>query len=75
MSNLRHLDLSYIPFTGRVPRAHGNLSKLEHLDISATSLSLSLSGSVPPQLGNLSNLRYLDLGYAEDVSWLSSTST
>jgi Leucine-rich repeat (LRR) protein len=71
MSNLRHLDLSYIPFTGRVPRAHGNLSKLEHLDISATSLS----GSVPPQLGNLSNLRYLDLGYAEDVSWLSSTST
>lgn len=34
MRNLRHLNLSGIPFTGRVPPQFGNLSKLTHLDLS-----------------------------------------
>ncbi|TVU24867.1 hypothetical protein EJB05_27329, partial [Eragrostis curvula] len=46
MKNLRHLDLSYMTFSGRLPSFLGNLSNLEYLDLSYTSLS----GSIPPQL-------------------------
>ncbi|TVT96833.1 hypothetical protein EJB05_57908, partial [Eragrostis curvula] len=73
MKNLRHLDLSYIPFTGTVPPLFGNLTKLEYLNLSNTSFF----GSLPPQFGNLSNLRYLDLSwmqnsYSTDISWLAN---
>ncbi|KAM0864031.1 hypothetical protein ACQ4PT_044190 [Festuca glaucescens] len=57
LHNLRHLDLSGIPFSGRLPAQLANLSKLEYLDLSATPLS----GRVPPQLANCSKLEYLDL--------------
>ncbi|KAK3118960.1 hypothetical protein QOZ80_9BG0711400 [Eleusine coracana subsp. coracana] len=57
MKNLRHLDLSYIPFSATVPHLFGSLTKLEYLNLSNSSFF----GSMPPQLGNLSNLRYLDL--------------
>ena len=73
MKNLRHLDLSYIPFSGTVPLLLSNLSKLEYLDLSFTSFF----GRMPPQLGNLSKLQYLDLSwmwndtYSTDISWLS----
>ncbi|XP_066342689.1 receptor-like protein EIX2 [Miscanthus floridulus] len=73
MNNLRHLDLSYIPFSGRVPPLLSNLSNLEYLDLSFTSFF----GRIPHQLGNLTSLRHLDLSwmynstYSTDVSWLS----
>ncbi|TVU24878.1 hypothetical protein EJB05_27341, partial [Eragrostis curvula] len=71
LKNLRHLCLSDMPFTGRLPFL-GNLSNLEYLDLSETSFT----NSVPPQLGNLSNLQHLDLCCGEDlsptdISWLS----
>ncbi|TVU24874.1 hypothetical protein EJB05_27337, partial [Eragrostis curvula] len=72
MKNLRHLDLSGMPFSGIMPSFLGNLSYLEYLDLSYTSFS----GNVPPQLGNLSNLQQLGLSwvqklYSTDISWLS----
>ncbi|KAE8820582.1 LRR receptor-like serine/threonine-protein kinase GSO1 [Hordeum vulgare] len=72
LSNLRHLDLSFTQFSGRLPAQIANLSNLEYLDLSYTSMS----GIVRPQLGNLSNLRHLDLSsmqdiHASDISWLT----
>ncbi|XP_044953887.1 receptor-like protein 30 [Hordeum vulgare subsp. vulgare] len=59
LSNLRHLDLSYTQFSGRLPTQLANLSNLEYLDLSYTQFS----GRLPAQLANLSNLEYLDLSY------------
>ncbi|XP_039777300.1 LRR receptor-like serine/threonine-protein kinase GSO1 [Panicum virgatum] len=75
MNNLRHLDLSYIPFSGRFPTLLSNLTNLEYLD-----LSTSFLGTVPLYLGNLSKLRYLDLSWmqnvqATDISWISHMHT
>lgn len=72
LHNLRHLDISYTHFSGRVPAQLANLSKLDYLDLSGTLLS----GILPPQLGNLSNLRHLRLSFMEnihtaDISWLT----
>uniref|UniRef100_M8BGJ1 Somatic embryogenesis receptor kinase 1 n=1 Tax=Aegilops tauschii TaxID=37682 RepID=M8BGJ1_AEGTA len=76
LKNLRHLDLSGMPFSGRVPPQLGNLSKLEYLDLSGNYFT----GAVPPQLGNLSKLEYLDLSaiyfnntrmVSTDISWLT----
>ncbi|XP_051208282.1 uncharacterized protein [Lolium perenne] len=61
LHNLRHLDLSYTSFSGRVPPQLGNLSKLEYLDLAWTSLH-GLNGRVFPEfLCSLHNLRHLDL--------------
>ncbi|EAZ05523.1 hypothetical protein OsI_27741 [Oryza sativa Indica Group] len=74
-NNLRHLDLSYMFFTGMFPLQLGNLTKLEYLNLSHT-YSL-MWGEVPHQLGNLSNMRYLDLSriaaytYVMDITWLA----
>jgi Leucine-rich repeat (LRR) protein len=72
MKSLRHLDLSYVPFSGRLPSLFGNLTNLEHLDLSFTTF---LGAEVPPQLGNLSKLLYLDLSWMDsvestDISWI-----
>ncbi|XP_037450176.1 LRR receptor-like serine/threonine-protein kinase EFR [Triticum dicoccoides] len=61
LSNLRHLDLSWTLFSGRLPAQLANLSNLEYLDLSYTQFS----GRLPAQLANLSNLEYLDLSYTQ----------
>ncbi|CAL4992542.1 unnamed protein product [Urochloa decumbens] len=72
MKSLRHLDLSYVPFSGRFPSHFGNLTNLEYLDLSFTTFF----GTLPPQLGNLSKLLHLDLSWMQsvqstDISWIS----
>ncbi|KAK2630724.1 hypothetical protein QOZ80_UnG0727900 [Eleusine coracana subsp. coracana] len=71
--NLRHLDLSYVPFSCTVPPLFGNLTKLEYLSLRNTSFF----GRLPPQFGNLSNLQCIDLGWMQnpfltDISWMAN---
>lgn len=47
--------------TGTIPSSIGNLTNLEHLDLSANYIS----GAIPAVLGNLTHLTYLDLSLNE----------
>ncbi|KAL6659070.1 hypothetical protein ACP70R_003110 [Stipagrostis hirtigluma subsp. patula] len=60
MKNLRYLNLSGIPFTGRVPPQFGNLSKLQYLDLGWDAYSGMYSKDIT-WLTKLPLLRYLSM--------------
>ncbi|KAM0871936.1 hypothetical protein ACQ4PT_039068 [Festuca glaucescens] len=65
---LRYLNLSCIPFIGRVPPHLGNLSRLQSLDLSQSdhvflSLGAQLSSTDISWLTRLPMLRYLNMQY------------
>ncbi|KAL6885644.1 hypothetical protein ACP4OV_010423 [Aristida adscensionis] len=60
MKNLRYLNLSSMPFTGRVPPQIGNLSKLEYLDL-GMGYRTGLYSSDINWLTNLPSLQYLSM--------------
>ena len=51
------LDLAGLGLNGRIPPELGNLTNLEHLNLSYNTLT----GSIPPELGKLIDLRMLGL--------------
>ncbi|KAK9069804.1 hypothetical protein SSX86_010200 [Deinandra increscens subsp. villosa] len=58
LKNMEHLHMGYNKFTGVVPNAFRNLTKVLTLDLGHNYLS----GKIPKFLGELSNLRILLLG-------------
>ncbi|KAF7063109.1 hypothetical protein CFC21_069639 [Triticum aestivum] len=60
MENLRYLNLSGMPFTGRVPSQLGNLSNLQHLDLGTSSYYGTYSMDIT-WLTKLPLLQYLSM--------------
>ncbi|KAK3153894.1 hypothetical protein QOZ80_2BG0182910 [Eleusine coracana subsp. coracana] len=58
MPNLEHLNLSSNQFTGSIPPALANLTRLQSLVLGSNLLV----GGVPPALGAISGLKTLELG-------------
>uniref|UniRef100_A0ACD5WFV2 Uncharacterized protein n=1 Tax=Avena sativa TaxID=4498 RepID=A0ACD5WFV2_AVESA len=76
LGNLRYLNLSYANFAGTIPSHIGNLSKLQYLDVSDDTASLTISDL--SWLHRLSLLRHLDVSGVHVRSardWISQVNT